>query len=158
MTRLKILLCLSGVLFIVISLLNSCASKMPAQQQRNTTTPQAPIAVTAVDTNNNGIIEVEEMEQALPHMQPSQISTIGAFGAIAGAVLILCFGCVWLTRNIPDTNSNSTLLDIPEDPEDLAQDQLLEEDFEGVQPKVEEVKDGGDWLDSGQQFPTGKPR
>ena len=153
MTRLKLLLSLAGVLFIMTSLFNSCASKMPAQQQRNITIPKAPIAVDAVDTNNNGIIEVEEMEKALPHTQPSQISTLGAFGAIAGAVLILCLGCVWLTNNVPETNSNVSLLDIPE-PSD--EDQILEEDFDGVHQPITQDKKDGDWLDSGQKFPTGK--
>lgn len=149
MTRLKILLSLSGVLFIMISLLNSCASKMPAQQQRNITIPKAPIAVSAVDTNNNGIIEVEEMEKALPHTQDSQISTLGAFGAIAGSVLVLCLGCVWLTNNVPETNTKSSLLDKPEDSEELTpeEEQLLQETA---------LLDEDEWCHADQDFEKGK--
>jgi len=125
----------------------SCTSMTgPAKQQKITTssrtqvTPQAPISVDQIDLNNDGKIDNSEY-QALTEDRPGVLST---FLCIGGATILVCLGTAWLSRNVPPANK-------PEEIQ-VEQDQIIHEDFDGVQPK------DGDWLDSGQDFDNGGKR
>jgi len=128
---------------------STVGNRGPAKQQRNNTPPRvqvAPIPIDQIDLNGDGKIDISE-HQRLTEDKPGVLPT---FLCIGGATLFICLGTAWLSRNIPPANK-------PEKVE-VEEDQIIEEDFDGVQ-KVEEVEEGEeDWLDTGQDFEDGGKR
>ena len=121
----------------------------PAKQKRNNTPPRvqvAPIPIDQIDLNGDGKIDISE-HQRLTEDKPGVLIT---FLCIGGATLFICLGTAWLSRNIPPANKPEKV-----EVEEESEDQIIEEDFDGVQ-KVEEGEE--DWLDTGQDFEDGGKR
>ena len=144
----RVIFVVTVVLWTMV-ILNFCSCMSvtgPAKQQKNTTsprtqvTPQAPISVDQIDLNNDGKIDNSEY-QALTEDRPGVLST---FLCIGGATLLVCLGTAWLSRNVPPANKPEGL--------QVEQDQIIEEDVDGVK------SEDGDWLDSGQDFDNGGKR
>ena len=138
------------VWLIVICNFCSCTStRGPAKQQRNNTSPriqaipQAPISVDQIDLNKDGKIDDSEY-QILTEDRPSVLTTFICIGA---ATILVCLGTAWLSRNIPPSNKPEGI-----EVEEESEDQIIEEDFDGIQ------SEDGDWLDSGQDFDSGGKR
>ena len=142
---LKLLLLLTMLVWIMT--LCCCANRTvkpnPAKQQKITTSQQ-PIPVDQIDLNQDGMIDTTE-QQHLTDNTPGVLST---FMCIGGATILICLGSAWICRRSIDSEQQS-----PDTSHDSPEDQLIQErDFDGVQHDVADVSDGGDWLDSGQQF------
>lgn len=122
-------------------------SKNPAQQQRITTTTQQPIPVTQIDLNQDGVIDTSEQQQ-FTEDRPGVLAT---FMCIGGATILICLGSAWICTRTTRRKSEVSEPHTTNTSEQL----ILEQDFDGIQDQPPEVTDGGDWLDSGQDFDNG---
>jgi hypothetical protein len=139
---------------VLIGFLSSCASILKPAKQKSYYTPQStpvitsPITVDQADLNNDGKLDQSEI-QILTHDRPSVMST---FMCIGGLVVAVCGLCVILSRTKQPTSSsaNSVKADMGSfTKSNPSEDQII------VESKTK-LDDGGDWLDSGQDF-TGDP-
>ena len=105
----------------------------PAQQQKISTT----IPVNQIDLNGDGLISQSEQQQLTTHDNHALLT----FLCISGATIIMCVSGAWVTcrhRATPDTSHNSVTPDISTRAPDT--------------PVTTDTSDGGDWLDSEQDF------
>ena len=133
----------------LIMLLTACASTQPAKQQKISTPvsdTHATISVDQIDLNRDGQLSITE--QQLIHTEPAHHVAIFTFVAIAGAVCATLIICMWFTRRgvNPDHPTSDT-----SEPSEI-------DDGNGVilnhapSQTAPEQADGGDWLDSEQDF------
>lgn len=134
----------------LIMLLAGCVSNRPAKQQKITTPDtHATISVDQIDLNRDG--QLSATEQQLLHTEPAHHVAIFTFVAIAGAVCATLIICMWFTRRgVNPDHPTSDSSDTPEPPEiDDGNGVILNHAPSQTSP---DQADGGDWLDSEQDF------
>ena len=133
----------------LLMLLTACASTQPAKQQKISTpvsdTPTT-ISVDQIDLDRDG--QLSPTEQQLLHTEPAHHVAIITFVCIAGAVCATLIICMWFTRR--GVNPDVPTSDTPEPSEiDDGNGVILNHAPSQTAP---EQADGGDWLDSEQDF------
>lgn len=134
----------------LIMLLTGCVSNRPAKQQKiSTPDTHATISVDQIDLNRDG--QLSATEQQLLHTEPAHHVAIFTFVAIAGAVCATLIICMWFTRRgVNPDHPTSDSSDTPEPPEiDDGNGVILNHAPSQTSP---DQADGGDWLDSEQDF------
>ena len=139
----------------LIMLLTACATTQPAKQQKISTPvsdTHATISVDQIDLDRDGHLSITE--QQLIHSQPAHHVAIITFVCIAAAVCVTLIICMWFTRrgvNPDDPASDSSdSSDTSEPPEiDDGNGVILNHAPPQTPP---DQADGGDWLDSEQDF------
>ena len=136
----------------LIMLLTGCVSNRPAKQQKISTPvsdPPATISVDQIDLDRDGHLSITE--QQLIHSQPAHHVAIITFVCIAAAVCVTLIICMWFTRR--GVNPDDPASEPPEPPEppeiDDGNGVILNHAPAQTPP---EPTDGGDWLDSEQDF------
>ena len=148
MLNLLLLLTLLVWIMVLCCCANRTVKTNPAKQQK-VTTSQQPIPVNQIDLNQDGVIDTTEQQ----HLTDNTPSVLGTFMCIGGATILICLGSAWICRR-----SHSPPVAPTTKPSDQTDDLILERDFDGIQgesSESSEVTDGGDWLDSGQDFDSG---
>ena len=133
----------------LIMLLAACAIKQPAKQQKISTPvsdPPSTISVDQIDLNRDGQLSLTE--QQLIHSQPAHHVAIITFVCIAAAVCATLIICMWFTRR--GVNPDNPTPDTSDPPEiDDGNGVILNHAPSQTSP---DQADGGDWLDSEQDF------
>ena len=139
MTRWNIWLIMSATVIWILVLCSCVGNKQartgtgsntgvkPAQQQKIITT----IPVNQIDTDGDGQISQSEQQQLTTHDNHALLT----FLCISGATIIMCVGGAWVTCR---HRARSDTTDTP--------------DISAARPDTSDTSDGGDWLDSGQDF------
>lgn len=134
----------------LIMLLAACATKQPAKQQKiSTPDTHATISVDQIDLDRDGHLSLTE--QQLIHSQPAHHVAIITFVCIAAAVCVTLIICMWCTRR--GTNPDQDTSDTPDtsDPPEIDDGNGVILNHAPAQTSPDPA-DGGDWLDSEQDF------
>ena len=133
-------------------LLTACASTQPAKQQKISTPvsdTHATISVDQIDLNRDGQLSVTE--QQLLHAEPAHRVAIITFVCIAAAVCATLIICMWFTRRGVNPDNPTTDSSEPPEPTEIHDGNGVILNHAPPQTSTEQA-DGGDWLDSEQDF------